>query len=157
VAFEPGIPEPCLSFQLSLMRIRGVPELRWYASKSCGFATNKWADVSYFDTSTHYHLVCFDCQMGLANMQFWICHEDIPRILRCTGTSTIDQQMLQLCHKYPDTGTQYRIDCLYNKWDRQVCNDRLVITICAQDSPVHQRIQGISWWQIEHMCQSHLA
>jgi len=50
--FEPIIPEPCLSFRLSGMHIRGVPELQWYASKSCGFATNKWAYVSYFDPST---------------------------------------------------------------------------------------------------------
>jgi len=40
-AFEAGIPEPCLSFRLSGMRITGVPELQLYASKSCGFAMNK--------------------------------------------------------------------------------------------------------------------
>jgi len=82
------------------MRIRGVPELQWYASTSCGFATNKWAHVPLSDRSTQYRLVCFDCQMGLANMQGWICHEDMPRILRCTWTSIICVQKLSLCHKY---------------------------------------------------------
>jgi len=33
----------------------------------------------------------------------------------CTGTSTKGQQMLRLCHEYPNTGTQYRLDCLYAK------------------------------------------
>jgi len=69
---------------------------------------------------------------------------------RCTGTSILGQQMLWLWHEYPDTGTQYRLDCLYAKWDRQICPDRSVITICAQESPVHQTIQGISWWPIKH-------
>jgi len=54
---------------------------------------------------------------GMANMQCWICHEDMPRILRCTGISTIGQQVLRLCHEYHDTGTQYRLDCLYAKGD----------------------------------------
>ena len=31
-----------------------------------------------------------------------------------------------------------------------MCSDWSVITICAQDSPVHRRIQGISSWLIEH-------
>jgi len=156
-AFEPRIRELCLSFWLSGMRIRGVPELQWYASKSCDFATNKWADISYFDTSSQYRLVCFDCQMGLGNMQCWICHKDMPRILRCTGTSTIGQQILLLCHNNSDTGTQYHLDCLYAKWDRQICSDWSVIMICTQDSPVHQRIQGISSWLIQHIFQSQLG
>jgi len=86
-------------FGLSGMRIRGVPALQWYASKSCGFATYKSAYVSYFDTSTQYCIVWFDCQMGLANMQCWICPEDMPRILQCTWTSIIWVQKLPLCHK----------------------------------------------------------
>jgi len=69
---------------------------------------------------------------------------------RCTRTSTLGQQMLRLCHQYPDTGTQYCLDCLYVEWDRQICSDQSVITICAQDSPVHCRIQGISSWLINH-------
>ena len=98
-AFEPRIPEWCLSIQLSGMWIRGVPEHQWYASKSCGFATNKWAYVSYFDSSTEYRLVCFDCQMGFANMQCRICHKDMPRILWCTWTSIRWVQKLPLYHK----------------------------------------------------------
>ena len=69
---------------------------------------------------------------------------------RCTGTSTLGQQMLRLCHEYPDTGTQYRLDCLYAKWDRQISSGRSVITICALDSPVHRRTQGITSWLINH-------
>jgi len=104
----------------------------------------------YPDTGTQYPQVCFDCQMGLANMQCCICHKDMPRILQCTGTSTIGQQILRLCHEYPETGTLYRLDYLYTKWNRQICSDRSVIMICAQDSQVHRRIQGISSWQIQH-------
>ena len=59
-------------------------------------------------------------------MQCWIYHEDMPMILRCTGTSTIGQQMLWLWHESPHTSTQYCLDCLYAKWDRQICNDRSV-------------------------------
>ena len=69
---------------------------------------------------------------------------------RCSGTSTIGQQMLRLCHEYHDSGTQYRLDWLHAKWDTQICIDRLVITLCAQDSPVHWTILGISSWQIPH-------
>ena len=108
-AFELRTPEPCFRFRLCGMWIKGVPELPCYASKSCSFAANKGAYASYFDTSTQYCLVCFDCQMGLANMQCWICQEDTPRIFWCTGTSTIGQQMLRIWHEYPDTGTQYRV------------------------------------------------
>ena len=68
----------------------------------------------------------------------------------CTGTSTLCQQMLRLCHKSPDTGTHYRLDCLYAKWDRQIRSDQWVIMICALDSTVHRRIQGISSWLIKH-------
>jgi len=69
---------------------------------------------------------------------------------RCTGTSTLGQQMLRLSHEYPDTGTHYRLDCLYAKSDMQLCIDWSIIMICAQDSPVHRRIQGISSWLIKH-------
>ena len=69
---------------------------------------------------------------------------------RCTRTSTLGQQMLRLFHEYPDTGTQYRLDCLYAKWDRPICSAQSVITIYAQDSPVHRRIYGISLWLIRH-------
>ena len=34
---------------------------------------------------------------------------------RCTGTSTLGQQMLRLLQAYPDTDSQYRLDCLYSK------------------------------------------
>jgi hypothetical protein len=143
-ACEPRIPEPCLSFQLSGMRIRGVPELQWYASKSCGCTTNKWAYVSYFDTSTQYHLVCFACQMGLANMQCWICHGDMLKILRCTRTSTIGKQMLRLCHEYLDTGTQYRVVC-FNSQMRLVNKQYL---IRYQDMPWILWCTGASWANI---------
>ena len=99
-AFEPRMPELCLRFRLPGMRIRGVPELQSYASKSCGFATNKWPYVSYYNTSTQYCLVCFDCQMGLANRQCWICHKDMPKIPWCTWTSITWVQKVPLGHKY---------------------------------------------------------
>jgi len=63
---------------------------------------------------------------------------------RCTGTSTLGQQTLQLCHEFPDRCTQYRLGSLYAKWDSQICSDRLVIMICAQDSLLHRTIDGIS-------------
>jgi len=69
---------------------------------------------------------------------------------RCTRTSTLGHQMLWLCHEYPDTGTQYCLDCLHAKCDTQICSDRSVITIRAQDSPVYRRIHGISPWLIQH-------
>jgi len=64
-----------------------VPNSVSYAGKCCGFAMNKWAQISYFDPATHYVLHCPYCQMGLTNMVCWINHNDIPRILRCPGTS----------------------------------------------------------------------
>jgi len=84
-----------------------------------------------------------------------ICAKEgaFPRIwmkLRCTGTSTIGQQMMRLCHQYSDTGTQHCLDCLYAKWDRLICSDQSVIRLCAQDTPVHRRIRGISSWHIKH-------
>ena len=69
---------------------------------------------------------------------------------RCTRTSTLGQQMLQLWHQDPNTGTHYCLDCHYAKWDRQICSNCSVITICAQDSLVHQRIQGVSGCLIKH-------
>jgi len=69
---------------------------------------------------------------------------------RCTGTSTSGQQILWLCHKYPDTCTEYLLAYFQARWDRQICSDRSVIMICAQDSRVHQRIQGLSSWVIKH-------
>ena len=75
---------------------------------------------------------------------------------RCTGTLTFGQQMLWLCHTYPDTGTQYRLDNHYAKWNRQICSNRSVITICAQDSPVHWRIQDISSSLIKHCLVANL-
>jgi hypothetical protein len=50
--------------------------------------------------------------------------------LRCARTSMICQQMLRLCHEYPDTGTQYRLDCLYAKWDWRICSAGSVTKIC---------------------------
>jgi len=153
------ILEPCLGFQLSGMWIRGVPELQWCASKSHGFVTNKWATVSYYDRSTQYCLVWYDCQMGLANMQCWICHEDIPRILWCTWTSTIGQQTVRLCHEYPDTGTQYRLAC-YN-WEMRLANKLCMISL--DDKPWILQCTGESWAHIVmtdqslHICLSHLA
>ena len=139
------------------MQIRGVPELQWYASKSCSFATNKWAYVSYFDTSTQYHLVCSDCQMELANIQCWICHEDMPSILQCTGTSTTGRQMLRLCQQYPDTGTQYRIVSF--NWQMRLANKQWLIS--HEDMPWILQCTGESWahivmtdWSL-HICLSH--
>jgi hypothetical protein len=158
-AFEPRIPVPCLSFQLSGMQIRSVPEIQWYATKSCGFATNKWAYVSYFDTSTQYRLVCFESQMGLANMQCWICHEDMPRMLWCTRTSTIGQQILWLWHIYPDTGTHYHLVCC--NWQMKLANKQCLIS--PHDMPCILRSTGESWAHIImtdrslHICLSHLA
>jgi len=115
--------------------------------------------MSYFDTSTHYHLVCFDCHMGLANIQCWICHEDMPRILRCTGTSTIGQQMLRLWHKYPDTGTQYRLVCF--DWQMRLANKQCLIS--HQDMPWILLCTGEFWAYIVmtdrslHICLAPLA
>jgi len=99
--FEPRIPEQGLSFQLSGMWIRGVREPQLYTCEICGFATNKWACISYFDTHTQYCLVYFDCQMGLANTPCWICHYDMPMILWCTRESwahiVITDQSLHIC------------------------------------------------------------
>jgi hypothetical protein len=159
VAFEPRLPESCLSLRLSGTQIRGVPEPEWYPNKCCGFAKNKWAYVSYFDTSTQYRLVCFDCQMGLANMQCWICHEDMPRIPRCTRTSPIGQQMLRLWHKYPDTGQQYCLVCF--NWQMRLANKRSLIS--HHDMPCILQCTGESWAHIVmtdrslHICLSHLA
>jgi hypothetical protein len=97
-AFEARIPKPCLSFRLSGIQIKEMPELQWSASKSCGFSTNKWVYVSFFDTCTQYHLDSIDCQIGFANKLCWICHEDVPRILWCTWTSIIFVQKIPLCH-----------------------------------------------------------
>jgi len=158
VAIEPRIPETCLSFPHSGMWIRGVPEPEWYASKRGDFATNKWAYVSYFDTCTQYHLVCFDCHMGWANMKCWISHEDMPRILRCTGTSTIGQQILRLCHEYPDPGTQYCLVCF--DWQMGLAN--MLCWICHDNMPWIIQGTGVSWAHIVmtdrllHSCLSHL-
>jgi len=159
VALERRIPEPCLRFRLSGMWIRRVPQLQWYASRSCGFPTNQWAYVSYFDTSTQYRLVCFDCQMGLGNMECWICHEDMPRILRCTGTSTLGQQLLRLCHEYPHTGTQYRVVCF--NWQMRLVNKKCLIR--NEDMPQILRCTGESREHIVMtdrsllICLSHFA
>jgi len=152
-------PEPRLSFRLAGMRITGVPELQYWASKSCDLATNKWDYVSYFDTSSQYRLVCFDWQMWLANMQCWFCHEDMHRILQWTGTSTIGQQMLQLWREYPDTGTQYRLVCF--DWQMRLENKQC--SSSHQDMPWILRCTGESWVPIVmtdrsvHSCQSHSA
>jgi len=139
--FEPWIPNPCLSLWLSGMRIWGVPELQWFHSKSCGWAMNKWALVSYSDISTQY---CLDCQMGLAKMQFGICHEDMPRILRFTETSTITQHILRLCHKSPDTGTQYCLVCF--NWQMRLVN--MEYLIMYEEMPWILRCTRESWAHI---------
>jgi len=64
--------------------------------------------------------------------------------------------MLRLCYKYPDTGTHYRLDSFSAKWDRQLCSNGSVIRMCAQDTPVHLRIQGISAWLIMHCILANL-
>jgi hypothetical protein len=51
-------------------------------------------------------------------------------------TLTLGQQLLQLCLKYPDTGTQYHLCCLYAKLDKQICRHftfrcRQLIPLCA--------------------------
>ena len=43
------------------MRILSPTELQWYASKSCNFATNMWANVLYSDRSTQYRLDWLYC------------------------------------------------------------------------------------------------
>jgi hypothetical protein len=131
-AFVPWIPNPCFRFCFSRMLIRGVPELQWYDSKRCGWATNNLAQVSYSYTCTQYHL---HCQMGLASMQFSIWHDDMPRILRFTGTSTISQHILRLCHKYPDTGTPYRLVCFH--WKMRFANIQYLIR--------YEEMPGILW------------
>jgi len=109
--------------------------------------------------STEYRLICFDCQMGLVNMQCWICHDDMPRILRYTGTSTIRQQMLWLCHEYPHTGTQYRLVCF--QWQMGFANKQCMIS--HEDMPWILWGTGESWAHIVmtdqslHICLSHLA
>ena len=55
--------------------------------------------VSNFDTGTKYHINCLYWQMGLADIQCWICHNDMPRILRCTRILIIGQSQQQVCHK----------------------------------------------------------
>jgi hypothetical protein len=76
--------------------------------------------------------------MGLANIQCWICHEDIPRILWCTGTSTIGQQKLRRWHEYPDRGTQYHLVCF--NWHMRLVNKRCLIR--HQDIPWILRCTG---------------
>ena len=147
---EPILSEPCLSFRLSGMPIRGVPDLQWYASKSCGFSTNKWACVSYFETCPQYRLVCFDCKMGCVNIQCWICHDDMHRILRHKRSSTIAQQLPQLFHKYLDTGTQY---CLvFFHWRKRLVNK--LCLICDEDMRWNLRCTGESWAHIVMINQS---
>jgi hypothetical protein len=139
-AFEWRIPELCFGFRLSGIGIRGGLEQQWYASKCCAFATNMWAHVIYSHTSTQYRQVSLDCKMWLTNMQCWISHKDMPRIFWCTRTSTIGQQMLQLCHESPDTGTQYRL--VYFHWQMRLPNKQCLIS--RQDMPWILRCTGES-------------
>jgi len=79
----------------------------------------------------------FELPNGIGEYAVIDLYNDMPRILQCTRTWTIGQQQPRLCHEYPDTGTQYRLDCLDAKCHREICRDRSVITICGQDYPVH--------------------
>jgi len=181
-AAEPWIPEPCPSIRHSAMWILSLPEVQWYASKSCYFATNKWANVLYSDRSTQYCLywlychcdwqICSDrlvlwiwtgafpvhlnfgqmpakavclpwiselcliffpkfsipprvcqCQMGLATVLCWSCHNATQDICRgssgapefgsyarkCCGIAT----NLRAGMLYSDIRTQYRLAWYY--------------------------------------------
>ena len=90
------------------MQICSVPEPQWYASRSCNFATKKWAHVLYSDRCTQSRLDWLHCQMEWANMLCWICHNDMPRILQCTRTSIMGWQKLRLWDKYVSLGVRFR-------------------------------------------------
>jgi len=84
--------------------------------------------------------------MGLANLQWWICHEDMPRILQCSSIICVEN--LPLCDKsgsrvsYSDISTSilprlsycyiWLADMQYSIWHNKSHD------ICRRDSGAHE-------------------
>jgi len=159
-----GAPEAWSHIRISNENAKFIHfQLRWSLFRKCHMISYDRSSTAYvpitFSNKTVYVIIKYIClSMRYGSL---ICGKvgalaPIWLKFRCTGTSTLGKQMLRLCHEYPDTGTQSRLDCHYAKWDRHISSDRSVITICSLDSPVHLRIWGISSLLIKHFLFTNL-
>jgi len=93
------------------MRILSLPELQWYASKSCNFATNMWANVLYSDRSTQYRLDWLYCHSDWQKCSdrsvIWIWTRAFPVHLnvdqipgKAAGLPPVSEQCLIFSPKY---------------------------------------------------------